>query len=141
MHNKIIQFLSEQKHRITPARKRIIGYFSESDFPLSAIQVLEKFNADKIKIHKATIYREIEFLLTHDVIHALNLGQSTLSYELNNLEHHHHFVCEKCGHTIDIIPEEVEEALCKFEKKLVKKEKVKTSKHSLKIFGLCPKCK
>jgi Fur family ferric uptake transcriptional regulator len=141
MNDCIIQSFRDQNFRITPARKKMLTYFSEAECPLSAIQILDLFKTDKIKIHKATVYREIEFFLTHDVIHALNLGQSTLSYELNNLEHHHHFVCEKCGHTIDIFPKEVEEALCEFEKKLAKKEKIKVCSHSLKIFGLCPKCK
>ena len=116
-------------------------YFSSHEHPISAVQILELFKKDKIKVHKATVYREIEFLLSHDVIHPLNLGQGALCYELNTVRHHHHFVCEKCGKTIDITPDEVEVALKKFETHLVQKEKVKVNYHSLKIFGACCKCK
>ena len=141
MKNKIIKSLSEQDYRITPAREKIIEYFSSHEHPISAVQILELFKKDKIKVHKATVYREIEFLLSHDVIHPLNLGQGALCYELNTVRHHHHFVCEKCGKTIDITPDEVEVALKKFETHLVQKEKVKVNYHSLKIFGACCKCK
>lgn len=141
MLNKITQSLSSQNCRITPARERIIKYFLEADRPLSVIHILDLFKVDKVKIHKATVYREIEFLQNHDVIHVLNLGQSMLSYELNNLEHHHHFVCEKCGHTIDIISKEVEKSLRVFEKYLTNNEKVKVNSHFLKILGICSKCK
>ncbi|MCD4679392.1 MAG: transcriptional repressor [Bacteroidales bacterium] len=141
MKNKIIKTLSNQDFRITPVREKMVEYFSNIKQPLTAIQILELFRVDKVKVHKATVYREIDFLLSHDVIHSLNLRKDAVSYELNSLSHHHHFVCEKCGDTIDIIPEKVETALRKFETNLIKKEKVKVNYHSLKIFGFCNRCK
>lgn len=141
MKNKIIQELSEQGFRITIVRKKIIEFFVDAKQPLTACQIIELFKKEKIKVHRATIYREIEFFLNHDILHSLNLGQDASSYELNELHHHHYFVCKKCGSVIEIIPDKVEEALEKYEEYFKRKEKVQVDSHSLKIFGLCAGCK
>lgn len=140
MRNKILNSLKSQDFRITLARKKMVDFFCEAKQPLTATQLVVLFKKEKFKVHRATIYREIEFLVEHDVLHSLNLGQEASSYELNT-PHHHHFVCTNCGNTIDITPHKVEEELKKFQRSLAKKEKVHINQHSLKIFGLCAKCK
>ncbi|MBU1557338.1 transcriptional repressor [Patescibacteria group bacterium] len=140
MKSKTINFLKAQGHRITPVRERIIEIFINAEYPLNAKQILDLFKRDKIKVHRATVYREIEFFLSNELIHPVYLGQESISYEINKQEHHHHFVCEKCGKVIDVNPIGVEKELEKFENLFRKEQGIKIKRHALKFFGFCKKC-
>lgn len=89
----------------------------------------------KIGVNKTTVYRQIEKLLTENVIIEVELGDGKKRYELKSLDHHHHLVCKKCGSLEDI---ELDEHIIL--KEVSRKSNFKVEDHSLEFFGYCVKC-
>jgi Fur family transcriptional regulator, ferric uptake regulator len=110
---------------ITKARSKIMGIFSESTKPLSALDLLRK-----VKVNKTTIYRELDYLEDVGVLGKVDFGDRIRRYELKSLDHHHHLVCLKCKSVANINMNENFELPKDF----------KVVRHNLEFFGFCPNC-
>lgn len=139
--NILIARLQDSGNRITPARGAIVDIFTSSDRPLSVESIRVALTKQKLAVNKTTVYREIEFLLGHDLIRPVNLDSSIKYYEVVTNSHHHHVVCTNCAKFVDVETEGIEEYLEKLEKKLAKKINFKSVRHSLEFFGECINCK
>lgn len=118
--------------RITPARKAIITFFSESSQPLSAADVLVR-----VPVNKTTIYREVETLISHGYLTEVDLGDGIKRYELASRPHHHHLICVECKSVTDV---DVSEDFKKQEERIASEEKFNILKHRLEFFGVCKSC-
>ena len=88
--------------RKTKQRDCIFQALEEAGRPLSPQEILE---LSKIKISGigiATVYRTIkEFLQTKKISEVLSAG-STVRYEVNAKDHHHHFWCRICDRVFKV---------------------------------------
>ncbi len=116
-----------------------IDIFCKRKQPLSFDDLQIILPRRRIASHKATLYREIQFLKDRGIIEEINLQDGRGRYELKGRSHHHHIVCVKC-HDVKDVP--LEEKELKREKQAIEKAtKFTILKHSLEFFGLCANCR
>lgn len=133
----ILEKLRSGGFRLTRARKAIIRIFLDSGTPLSAVEVMTLLQSNKVNVNKTTVYREIDFLMSHDLLYELHLGDGRKRYEATKDDHHHHLFCVSCS-GIECV--ELDKCLEAEEKKISEEKNFRTIKHSLKFPGLCAKC-
>ena len=131
-----ISSLQNKGHKITKVRREVIKIFSDLPIPLSANQIEQKLSKISVNVNKATIYRELQFLLKNGFLIEVYLHPNEVSYESSELKHHHHLVCDKCG-SIDNVTNCLADGL---EEEIYKKKGFKIKKHTLEFYGTCGKC-
>ncbi|MEN8253354.1 MAG: Fur family transcriptional regulator [Patescibacteria group bacterium] len=134
--NSALSSLRNKGYRITKVRKEIVRIFSKSSVPLSAKQIEKIFSKKKFAVNKATIYRELQFLLQNNYLIKVYLHPNEISYESAKLEHHHHLVCNDCG-SVDDTSNCVDG---KLENYIYKEKGFKIEKHILEFYGTCAQC-
>lgn len=138
MPEKILITLRKRNVRLTACRAALIELFTKFSKPLSAQELLVLLTKKyQLAVNKTTVYRELDFLLAQNIISTINLGDRQKRYELRDLPHHHHLVCNVCKKIEDI---QVEPALEQIERRLAKNNKFTVLQHSLEFFGLCHAC-
>ena len=70
-------------------------------------QVIENVHGVDSSISKSTIYRNVNVLLTENVIKKFKMNQVEV-YETIK-EKHYHFMCKECGHITDLNAKELDE--------------------------------
>lgn len=117
---------------MTQIRSALIQIFSQSRMPLTAEAIL-----NKLKAHKVTVYREIDFLVGQNILQSVMLGDRKKRFELAGRPHHHHAVCVKCNRIEDVM---LDGHLQKEIRAIEKNKKFVITSHSLEFFGLCNNC-
>lgn len=112
---------------------KILKLLELSKIPLSAYDMQEK-----IKANKTSIYRQIDKLVSKNLIIQVDFSDGILRYERADCKHHHHLICIKCGKIQDVV---LKEPFVVEENKIKTKTGYKILRHSLEFFGLCPDCK
>lgn len=133
----ILQKLSSGGYRLTRARRSIVRIFLDSVAPLTAVEVIALLQRMKVNVNKTTVYREIYFLMSQDMLRELHLGDGRKRYEAMKDDHHHHLFCVSCS-GVECV--ELERCLEAEEKRISEENNFRTIKHSLKFLGLCAKC-
>ena len=124
--------LKSKGFRITKARTAILELLENSITPISADEIVLSLG-----VNKSTVYRELDFLESQDMITDIRLDNANNMYESKSKNHHHHLYCIKCKKIEEV---DMEKDLDVFEKKLEKDTKFKIKKHSLEFFGICLTC-
>jgi Fe2+ or Zn2+ uptake regulation protein len=138
MDNQIISTLRDKGFKITKIRLGIVERFIDSKVPLSANDLIESFHTQEIRVNKTTIYRELTFLLSENIIKEIEFGEGQKRYELEDFKHHHHLICLNCRKVEDI---ELKTDLEKEEARFLKQNNFKVINHSLEFFGYCKDCR
>ncbi len=127
----------EQGLRKTKTRLLLFEVLAESKQPLAIPDILEVFSKRGHEINKTTLYREVESLVSQEVLRSVQIATRKISYELASHGHHHHFVCTSCDYVMDVVFPET--AIEKTEQ-ILAREGVIVERHSLEFFGLCKMC-
>lgn len=127
-----LQDLKSKGFRITKARAEILELLEKSNVPVSADEIVQNLG-----VNKSTVYRELDFLKSQDLITDIRLEDSKNMYESKSKNHHHHLYCIKCKKIEEV---DMDKDLDSFEKKLEKDTKFKIKKHTLEFFGTCLNC-
>lgn len=133
----IIQKLKSGGFRITRLRNAVVRELDQAAKPLTAAQLLDRLAASGLNPHKTSIYREINFMINHDIVTRLTFGDRQDRFELAALAHHHHAVCEQCGEIEDI---DCSSGIRKIEEKLLTRD-FQVRFHMVEFIGLCKKCR
>jgi Fe2+ or Zn2+ uptake regulation protein len=132
---QITALLRQNALKVTAPRVSIIQILTASHAP--DIQTIKQaLIRSGHKIDTVTIYRTLDSLKQKGVVTEVNLGEGKARYELNTT-HHHHLVCQNCGHIdsydrSDITP---------IEQDIQKHHGFKVTRHHLEFFGLCRSCR
>lgn len=135
--NSILAGFRSNGYRLTSSRKAILQIFFNSKAPLSAAELNVRLEKLDVTVNKTTVYREIDFLKSQQVIRELPFGDGKKRYEKWPDNHHHHLVCISCD-AIECI--ELKGCLKDEEEKILKENNFKTIQHSLEFQGICAKC-
>ncbi|HVW66663.1 MAG TPA: Fur family transcriptional regulator [Candidatus Peribacteraceae bacterium] len=133
----IITALKQKGHRLTQARRAVIGFILTQVKPFSALDVHNALSKKGVKTDKVTVYRELALLASEGFLHDVQFDDGVKRYELAALDHHHHLVCIKCKKIDDI---HMEHDLDTIEKTIRKQKKFDVLRHSLEFYGLCARC-
>lgn len=125
--------LKSTKHRIA-----ILEVLESCDQPLSTEQIFFKLKEDNISINLSSIYRNLESLVSRELVIKSNItGESKAIYELNRMEHKHRLICSGCKKMFLIDGCPLEE----YERHLKDKMNFDITGHRLEIFGFCKDCR
>lgn len=134
--DEAIQTIEESGYKLTDKRERMLEIFAANNKYLTAKEVLEKMKEDYPRVSFDTIYRNLSLFFDLDILEVTELsGEKHFRYTCEtHEEHHHHFICLKCGSTkaIDACPmDHVTEDLRGYY----------VADHKFEIYGKCPRCK
>lgn len=129
---KIETFLKQNNNRITHERIAIFEF----------LQTKHIFTYNDIIFHfqdigRASVFRTLNLFLELWVIRKVDIGQKTMTYELNNEAHHHeHMKCNSCGSVINFPSASICEQIFKEAEKMG----FEIKSHSIGILGVCKEC-
>jgi Fur family transcriptional regulator, zinc uptake regulator len=85
--------------KLTPLRRRMLEILAERHRPLGAYELLDRLSADGKKIAPTTVYRTLDFLVEHGLVHRLpsRNGFIACSNDHARGEVVVFLLCEHCG--------------------------------------------
>ena len=132
----VVTTLQSKNIRATPARQKVLEYFTKIKNPVSVDQMQESAKIKRLALDTVTLYRIIHLFTEKNILREIDLHEGKFRYEIFSQEHHHHIVCTHCGKIQDVDPCLPEG----WKKKLEKSTHYQIATHSLEFFGLCKSC-
>jgi Fur family ferric uptake transcriptional regulator len=115
----------------------ILDTLTKKEEHLTSQQVFEEIRAHLPAVNPSTVYRALERLVHQGKVSVADIGAGAMVYELVTDEHHHHIVCQECGHTMTISDRDVQE----FFAKIASVNRFQIVTNHLILFGLCQDCR
>lgn len=129
--------LAAQGHRVTTNRLYLLDLLRKAEVPVDVDSLLRSLAALQCLPNKTTLYRELEYLLAHNLVQELDFGEGKKRYE-SSTQHHHHLICKECG---SVEPVEIDESdLLAQENSFGATHGFTVTKHMLEFFGVCKRC-
>jgi Fur family ferric uptake transcriptional regulator len=123
---------------MTGQRETILREFLSREGHQSAEELTAAVKKKHKTIGQATVYRILKILAESGIAREVRLGDGVVRYEHNiDREHHDHLTCERCGKTIEIVDERIEE----LQKKLAKQHNFTITRHLMNLYGICDQCR
>ena len=124
--------------RLTPVRRRVLELILRAGQPTKAYALLEQLDQARGKLGPPTVYRALDFLLTHKLIHKVETSNAFVA--CGNVEHSHEsqfMICDDCGATEEIRDEEIVRTL----RRLGEGRGFAVERSVIEARGLCPACR
>ncbi|MCB1218249.1 transcriptional repressor [bacterium] len=119
--------------RNTQQRRKIREVFEQAGRPLNVEEVHAMVREEIPGLGIATVYRAINDLVEEEWLKPVELPGRNNSYELSELGHHHHFICNECDKVYDLHG-------CPGQMKDLVPEGFKAKAHDITIYGVCSDC-
>lgn len=131
--------LKKNHHRVTPKVRAVIELFLAGGTVLDPFEVRGKLQKQFKGVGLPTVYRILEGLASCGILLTAANEDRQLRYFICRgieAEHHHHFLCRRCGRV-----DEVNLCLMEEVNNYVRRQlKATVQSHFLQIEGLCAKC-
>jgi Fur family ferric uptake transcriptional regulator len=88
--------------RTTKQQGAVFEVIREAGRPLSPGEVLKLASKTVSSLNLATVYRNVNAMVSDKVIVQVDVLGQAPRYEVANLPHHHHFLCDKCDRLYDV---------------------------------------
>src|ERR671937_32859 len=124
--------------RLTPVRRRVFELILQSAQPMGAYGLLAQLQGGQGKLAPPTVYRALDFLLAHKLIHKIETSSAFIA--CRDIEHPHEsqfMICEDCGATEEIRDDEIVESL----RRLGEDRGFAVERQVIEARGLCPACR
>lgn len=129
-----LDILKQSDLKITERRVEIIEVMYQSNRYLSAKEVKAQLENSYPSISPDTIYRNLHSFSTLNILEETEFnGEKFFRANCFFDEHHHHFICTKCGRSLklpmcplDYFKEEIGDA--------------EITSHRFELFGICEEC-
>jgi Fe2+ or Zn2+ uptake regulation protein len=131
----LTQKLSDEGFRLTAARRAIVQVLEQEEGYFSPEEILNLGRQIYPPLGRATVYRPLDLLTELGVIRPILLGDNCQRY-IPIERGHHHLLCSQCGHTFELVGEEVEQ----FAALLAHLFPFRIQSHLLELYGLCENC-
>ena len=133
------QFSEKLSIKLTPLRRLILLIMWKSDKPLKAYDILNRLSKTKENAKPPTVYRVLDFLAKHEIIHKI---QSINSYVI--CQHPHQsveaellMVCDQCHLVTEVVDQDMHTLLAK----ITVNNHFIASHDVIEIAGLCDRCR
>jgi Fur family transcriptional regulator, ferric uptake regulator len=94
--------LRQQGHRLTPQRLQVLQVVQTHAQHLTAEEIHAAILPQQPYLDIATVYRTLQWLQGVGLVAPISI-EGKLHYEYHPLgDHHHHLICQQCGHHIQI---------------------------------------
>lgn len=102
--DRAIDRLRSQGQRVTRARRALLAVVAATDDHLNADEIAERMEALAPDVHRATVYRTIDSLVSSGILTHVHLPHGAATYHLSGIDHHDdhlHLACRSCGAVVD----------------------------------------
>lgn len=128
----------KRRAQLTPMRREVYAMLVEQSAPVAAYELLERLQQ---RLHKKlappTVYRALEFLLAHGLIHRLESNNAYMPCNSPGEEHESvYFLCSSCGTTAEVADTRIGGLLSQDAHSL----HFRPRKQVVEVQGLCAKC-
>jgi len=135
---KYRELLKKENLKNTKHRNSILEVIEENRQPMTADTIYVKLREQGVSISLSTVYRVLDTLIGKGLVVKTSVTDENKGlYEINTMEHKHHFLCTKCRKMLSVDGCPLEE----YERELEEKLGFSIKGHKLEMFGLCDKCK
>lgn len=124
--------------RLTPVRRRVLDLILRADQPTGAYALLAQLQRGRGKLGPPTVYRALDFLLAHKLIHKIETSSAFIA--CGDVEHPHEsqfMICDDCGATEEVQDEGIMRSL----RQLSEGRGFAVERQVIEVRGLCPACR
>ena len=130
-------YCSEKGLRLTPIRRRVLELVWKSHRPSGAYTLLEQLAADGHKPSPPTVYRALDFLREHGLIHRVSSRNAFVGCTRPGDSHVAQiFICDRCG----VAVEHSDTAIVSRIRLSAQDLNFQIREQTVEIAGLCPLC-
>ncbi len=123
--------------KVTLPRLKILQILEESDKRhLRAEDVYKALLQSGEDVGLATVYRVLTQFEAAGLVSRHHFEEGHSVYELNEGEHHDHFLCVQCGRVDEFMDEVIE----KRQRDIAERLGYRITDHCLYLYGVCPDC-
>ncbi len=128
---------AERGARLTAIRRRVLEIIWGGHRPIGAYDVLEQLSTEEKRAAPPTVYRALDFLLEHGLVHRVaSLNAYVGCAEPGHGGEGQFLICAQCGAAAELRDSPVNEAI---EAAAHARGFVATT-HTVEISGVCPNC-
>jgi Fe2+ or Zn2+ uptake regulation protein len=99
---KLKNVLQSKDLKPTFQRLKILGYLNQHPDEHPTVEHIHEALARKIPtISMTTVYNTLSAFLNKGIVEAVTITGTEIRYDIKT-KHHHHFLCKRCGHILDI---------------------------------------
>ncbi len=126
-----------ESQRNTKQKQLLLAILKEADRPMSINEIYTQVVIQLPKIAKSTIYRNIDSLLSQNLIDKYHLNDNEIFYRIkaDSNEHKHFVICDDCKKVFDL-PSCPIHAL----ENAMEEEGFIIKDHQIQISGICKSC-
>lgn len=123
--------------RLTATRRRVLELIWQSHRPSGAYELLEQLAAEGRKPSPPTVYRALDFLLAHGLIHRISSRNAYVGCSRPRETHTAQiFVCDRCG----VAVEQADGSLSRLIRRNAAGLRFRIRAQTVEVAGLCPHC-
>ncbi len=126
--------------RLTEIRRQVLSLVLRSGEPIGAYTLLDRLKSDKANATPATIYRALEFLQTHGLIHRLERLNAFIACADAGDHHHHHavqfLICRACGSVAEMEDHGIADAV----EQAAERTGFSPARATVEVEGTCSAC-
>ncbi len=123
--------------RLTPQRDVLLRALSETSGHPTADDLVKRVRAVLPTVSHATVYRNVQELVRAGLIGTLERSGAAVLFEVNP-DHHHHFMCRRCGQVWDIYLDQVAVTLNRRRSPL---SGFQIDRRDVQLHGVCARCR
>lgn len=134
---KYDEMLTDKNLKRTIPRLKVLEILDQSEGFMSAEDIRVAFKNGAHSLPLSTIYRVLDSLVRHRLVHELNLDHRNIKlYEIAHKHHAHHLICVNCDKVIHLekCPVHI------FEEELQSTHGFQIKHHNLDFYGVCEDC-
>jgi len=139
--DRATRYLLDHGVRITNARRLVINSLAAHPGPRSAAELDV---AMRRRVPVSSLYRTLLLLEESGLLTKFRDSDGVAKYELAERvtgDHHHHFVCTRCGRTEEVpIPDKLEQAITSLIESIGEERTFEITDHRLELEGVCDTC-
>ena len=123
--------------RLTPQREVLLRALSETTGHPTADDLVKKVRRVLPTVSPATVYRNVQGLVRAGLIGTLERSGAAVQFEINP-DHHHHFMCRRCGQVWDVYLDHVAVTLDRRRSPLTG---FRVDRRDVQLQGVCARCR
>jgi Fur family ferric uptake transcriptional regulator len=100
--DQFVAALKSRGLRASASRRLIIKILRAKGTPLSAREIAHGPDGESIGLDLASVYRNLEVLEQHGLVHQIHAGKGAGRYVLALAEDREYLVCDRCGETAGV---------------------------------------
>lgn len=106
------QVCAARRARFTPQRRRVLEIIASSHQALGAYDVLERMMDNETRPAPVIVYRALDFLMAHGLVHKISSDNTYLACTVDHEEDNILFlICSKCGVVGEISAKPIKDAV------------------------------